>query len=148
MTDIVQLVQAAAFLPTNRQIRARTEFHGRNPAGSYALDVGPSELCALGAPAAIAKWWSTAGFSEWFMSPQWEQEESHRLLMQSMQRVSEILRESEDDKNVIAAAREAREIYNKLHTSTAVKFADEEVAGMTRAQLEEYIRRKSQAIAK
>lgn len=148
MTDLHAIVQASSFIPSNRQIRARAEFHTRNPASSYSPEISTTELCALGAPPALTKWWSTPGFSDWFLAPQWEAEESHRILMQSMQRVSEILRDSEDDKNVIAAAREAREIYTKLHASTAVKFADEEVAGMTRPQLEEYIRRKSLAIAK
>lgn len=148
MTDLSLVVQAAGFIPSNRQIRARTEFHVRNPQGSYSPDLTGRDAWEAGAPVAVIKWWDTPGFSDWFLAPQWEQEESHRLLMQSMRRVSEILRDSEDDKNVIAAAREAREIYNKLHTSTAPKFADEEVAEMTRAQLEEYIRRKSLVIAK
>lgn len=146
MTDIVQLVQAASFIPSNRQIRARADFHKQNPEGSIPDEISAEDVCAMGAPATLLKWWNTPGFIYWFLSPSWEQEESHRLLMQSMQRISEVLRESEDDKNVIAAAREAREIYTKLHTSTAVKFADEEVAGMTRPQLEEYIRRKTAAV--
>lgn len=148
MTDLRSIVQAAAFTPSNRQIRARTEFHTRNPVGTVPVDSDASDVHVMGAPAAVLKWWATPGFSDWFLSPLWEQEESHRLLMQSMGRISEILRDEENPALVISAAREAREIYTKLHSSVATKFADEEVAEMTRAQLEEYIRRKSQAIAK
>ncbi len=146
MTDLHAIVQAASFVPSNRQIRARSEFHTRNPSGSFSPEVTAPEVQALGGPAAIIKWWGTPGFSDWFLAPSWEQEESHRLLMQSMQRVSEILRDSEDEKNVISAAREAREIYTKLNASVAQKFADEEVAEMTRDQLQEYIRRKTAAV--
>lgn len=141
MTDLHQIVQAAGFIPSNRQIRARAEFHQHNP--DCRTDLDASLAVQLGGPQALIKWWATPGFSDWWTNPSWEREESQRLLLQSMQRVSEILRESEDDKNVIAAAREAREIYTKLNSAVAQKFADEEVAEMTREQLQEYIRRKT-----
>jgi len=146
-TILEQVVAAASFTPSNRQIRARNEFHRRNPPGTLSeLDAATS--LSYGAPEAIRKWWATPGFSDWWTSPQWEQEESHRLLMQSMARVSEILRDEENPSLVISAAREAREIYTKLHSSTAPKFADEEIGQMDRSQLEEYIRRKTAAVSK
>ncbi len=148
MTDLHAIVQAASFIPSNRQIRARTEFHQRNPVGTVPINCDAPVANGMGAPAAVLKWWAVPGFSDWFLAPSWEAEESHRLLIQSMQRVSEILRDSEDSKDVIAAAREARELYTRLHASTAAKFADEEVASMSRAQLEEYIRRKTAAVQK
>lgn len=151
MTDrvnIPQLVAASGFTPSNRQIRARAQFHASNPRDSIPEDCNASQAHGMGAPAAVLKWWATPGFADWFLAPSWEQEESHRLLMQSMHRVSEILRDSEDERIVITAAREAREIYTRLNTTVAEKFADEEVAGMTRDQLADYIRRKTQAVAK
>lgn len=150
MTDRInlqQVVAAASFTPSNRMIRARTEFHARNPVGTIPADLTLDQALAHGAPAAIGKWISTPGFIEWWSAPSWEREEAQRLLMQSMQRVSEILRDEENPATVIAAAREAREIYTKLHSSVAPKFADEEVAAMDRAQLEEYIRRKTAAVS-
>ena len=141
-----QVVAASTFIPSNRQIRARNAFHQTNPSGT-ALGASVDQMLDSGAPEAIRKWWAIPGFSDWWISPQWEAEESHRLLMQSMQRVSEILRDEENPTTVIAAAREARELYTKLHASTAPKFADSEIADMDRNQLEEYIRRKTAVIA-
>lgn len=143
-----QVVAAAAFTPSNRQIRARREFHQANPSGVLLDHCDATQAIGLGAPAAAEKWWATPGFAEWFLAPSWELEESQRLLMQSMQRVSEILRDEENPATVIAAAREAREIYTKLHAAVATKFSDEEIGTMDRAQLEEYIRRKTAVIAK
>lgn len=142
-----QVVAAAAFIPSNRQIRARGEFHKRNPPGTIPPNLSVDQMPDYGAPAAIQKWWGTPGFSEWWTSPQWEIEESQRLLLQSMQRVSEILRDEENPATVIAAAREAREIYTKLNAAQVQKFSDEEIGKMDRTQLEEYIRRKTAAVS-
>lgn len=148
MTDSIlqQVVAASAFVPSNRQIRARSEFYRKNQPDTLP-DTTVDTMCLYGAPEALRKWYTTPGFVEWWTSPQWEIEESHRLLLQSMQRVSEILRDEENPQTVIAAAREAREIYTKLHTGVAPKFADEEITEMSREQLQEYIRRKTAAVS-
>lgn len=142
-----QVVAAASFIPSNRQIRARSAFHQRNPPGTLP-ELDAALAAQYGAPGAISKWWATPGFSDWWCSPQWEVEESHRLLLQSMQRVSEILRDEENPATVISAAREAREIYTKLNAAQTTKFADDEIGTMSREQLEEYIRRKTAVISK
>lgn len=147
MVDLQQVVSASTFIPSNRQIRARRDFHQKNPIGTIPSELTLDQALALGAPAAASKWWSTPGFIEWWNTPQWEREEAHRLMLQSMQRVSEILRDEENPGTVIAAAREAREIYTKLHAAEVTKFSDEEIGKMTKEQLAEYIRRKTAAVS-
>lgn len=142
MTDLTQIIQASTFLPSNRQIRARNAFYQKNP-GDLPPDLTPALCVEMGAPGTILKWWTTAGFSEWWTNPSWEKEEAHRIMLQAMQAISGILSETRDSDTAIKAAKEAREIYTKLNVTSDKKFADESISEMSRDQLADYIRRNT-----
>jgi hypothetical protein len=127
-------------------IRARTEYYRKN--GENIQTASVDAALASGAPRTIERWWNTPGFQEWWNSPNWAREEAEELMLQAMSRVSEILGSSDEPTNtVLAAAKEAREIYTKLNQSTAPKFADEEINSMDKQALEEYIRRSTRIIS-
>lgn len=147
MVDLQQVVSSATFIPSNRQVRARTEFHARNPVGTIPAELTLDMALSFGAPASVSKWWSTPGFVDWWCSPSWEKEQAHAMLIQSMQRINEILRDEENPATVIAAAREARELYTKLTAGEKQKLADEEISKMSSEQLAEFIRRKTAVIS-
>jgi hypothetical protein len=139
--DLLQLVAHASFTPSGRQIRARNEFY-KAQAGTPLPDQELATALKFGAPAVISKWWTIPGFADWFTSPTWEKEESHRLLIAAMHRVGEVLRDEQDSGRVLAAAKEAREIYVKLNAPDKEdKYMDDEIGKMDKQQLEEYIRR-------
>jgi hypothetical protein len=143
--DLLAIVGGAQFTPSNRQIRARNEFYSVVPP-ELPPDVTAASCVAMGAPQALIKWWTTPGFADWWTSPNWEREESQRLLFQAMQRVSLILRDAEDPDMALKAAREAREIYTRLNTEKQQKFADDAIGEMSKEQLQDYIRKNTQAI--
>lgn len=141
MTDLLQMVAHASFTPTGRQIRARNQFY-QAQAGTPLPDQELATALTFGAPAAISRWWSIPGFSDWWCSPTWEKEESHRLLISAMHRVGEILRDEQDTGRLLSAAKEAREIYVKLNAPEKEdRYLDDEIGKMDKSQLEEYIRR-------
>lgn len=141
--DLTLIAGSAVFTPSNRQIRARNRFYDEHP-GELPPDLSAAAYVEMGAPQALLKWWGTAGFSEWWSSPQWEKEESQRILYAAMQTVARILGDTDLPAQVqLGAAKEAREIYSKLNTTKEQRFADESIAEMDRKQLEEYIKRNT-----
>lgn len=155
MVDIRSLIESATFTPSNRQIRARNAFWAI-PGIQVPPDANLASVSLLMPPGTVSeetlsRWWRQPGFPEWLLSPQWEQEESQRLMHTAMQRLGEILAEpvipGSNTAPVIAAAREAREIYTKLHAGGEKKFADADIGEMTREQLDEYIRRQTSRIS-
>jgi len=145
MTNIRDIVQASSFVPTARQIRARNKWAEVNP----DMECATAEAAmALGAPQAIIRWWSTPGFSEWWNASSWAREEAEAALLQGMARISDILRDQESPPQLlIAAAKEAREVWTKLNSGVEQKFADEAIGQMDRKELEEFIRKKTSVIS-
>jgi hypothetical protein len=94
--------------------------------------------------------WNIPGFADWFLSPQWEQEETQRLLHLGMRRVSEILINSSDPDTLLKAAKEARELHTKMTQASekTAKFADAGIQEMTPEELREFIRRNTASISK
>lgn len=141
--DLHQIITESQFTPSGRQIRARVRFWEAQ-AGEAHPDMNLAAALELGAPSAISKWWAIPGFADWWTSLNWEKEEAHRMLISAMHKVSNVLRDEDDSGRVLAAAKEAREIYSKLHGSEQKdKFLDDEVSKMSRDQLEAFITRST-----
>lgn len=139
-----QMIQQSQFTPSGRQVRARNKFYSQANVTGTEIDSAAQSL-ELGAPARISDWWAIPGFAEWWCSPTWEREESHRLLISAMHRVSEVLRDEDDSARLLAAAREAREIYTKLNgPEQKEKYMDSEIGEMGPEELKEFIKRNSQ----
>jgi len=146
---ISNLIVASQYVPSNRAIRARNEFWAQS-----GIQVPPEQDKASTLALAPQKWisqlmekqWDTPGFLSWFLSPQWEKEESQRLLHLAMGRLSEILIEEEETSIVLSAAKEAREVYTKLNGNQTVRYADEQVAEMSKEELEEFLRRNAKLL--
>jgi ABC-type antimicrobial peptide transport system ATPase subunit len=113
-------------------------------------DPDSASVQALAPSTAIAKLieknWGSQEFRAWWSSPNWEKEESQRLLHLAMGRLSEILVEEEDPSLVLSAAKEAREVYTRLNGQEKQRFADEDINSMDQKQLEEFLRRNSSLI--
>jgi hypothetical protein len=143
------LVASASYVPSTRAIRARNQFWA-----TPGIELtGDTELAATLALApnrevykVIEKNWSNSDFRTWWSSPNWEREESQRLLHLAMGRLSEILVEEEDPSLVLSAAKEAREVYTRLNGQEKQKFADADINEMDQRQLEEFLRRNSSLI--
>jgi hypothetical protein len=145
--DLEAIIGGSVFIPSNRQIRARNQFYQRNP-GELPPDLSGPLCVQMGAPGAILRWWATPGFSDWWTSPEWEKEESHRIMLQGMAEISRILQDTDAPPQIkLGAAKEAREIYSKLNVQKQEKFADEQINEMTKEQLADYIRRNTQLIS-
>ncbi len=147
--QLALLIGAAQYVPSNRAIRARNEFWAQP--GVVVPDTEDlASICSL-APndavrRAIRKDWNEPGFTDWFLSPEWEIEESQRLIHQSLQRLGEILRDEEEAGTVISAAKEAREIWSKLRATKTEKFADAAISEMSQDELREFIKRNSSVV--
>lgn len=148
--SIQAVIDAAQFVPSNRAIRARSEFWGQ-PGIQVPGDIDLASITALAPSNAVKKLlekeWKTPGFSEWFTSPEWEREESQRLMHLSLQRLGEILQDEDESSTVIQAAKEVREVWTRLNNKQEQKYADADINEMSKEQLEEYIRRNSSVVA-
>lgn len=143
------LMGAAQYVPANRAIRARNEFWAQ-PGVVVPDEPNCTAICALAPSAAVRRAierdWAQPGFTDWFLSPDWEIEESQRLIHQSLQRLGEILRDEEDVGSVISAAKESREIWSKLRATKQEKFADQAIGEMSQDELREFIKRNSSVV--
>lgn len=148
---ILAMLQSTTFTPSNRMIRARKLFWDV-PGQEVQPDAEGPSVAAL-APLdwiskLVSKSWSTPGFPDWFTSPEWEREESARLMNLALQRLGEVLEDADEHSIVISAAKETREVYTRLNSNAnnTSKFADAELDSMDKAQLEEFIRRQTSLI--
>ena len=147
--SIQAVIDAAQFVPSNRAIRARSEFWGQP--GITLPDMADRASVAALAPTVstrklIEKEWNTPGFQDWFTSPEWEKEESQRLMHLSLQRLGEILQDEDESATVISAAKEVREVWTRLNGKQERKYADSDINEMSKEQLEQYIRRNSNIV--
>lgn len=153
MTDLVHIAAAMQFTPSNSQIRHRNAFWA-NAGLQLPPECSVEAAMALAPSKAVSRCigsnWATPGFSEWFLNPQWEQEETQRLLHLGMRRVAEILVNSEDDDMLLKAAKEARELHTKLSATNEdkKKYSDQAVQEMTPDELRDFIRKNTAAVNK
>ena len=141
--NIVEIVQSSSFIPTNAMIRRRGEFWRKCSNPDVDSDTELKQVIELGASSIITRWWSIPGFREWFLNKDWNKHEAEALLQAAMKRVADILRDEEDTGLLINAAKEARAIYAQMHVQVEEKFADSQVAEMSKDELAEYIRRNT-----
>jgi len=138
--DIPRIVSESQFTPTATQIRRRKQFWDKQ-AGEVPDNASLDQILALGAHTAIRQWWSIPGFSDWFLDRDWNKHESEALLHSAMRRLQNVLRDSEDNSELINAAKEARNLHAQLHNKPAVSdtSGDSEIDKMSREEVEQFL---------
>lgn len=95
------------------------------------------------------KHWATPGFPEWCLEREWARLTAEATAQSALREIAHILQDSEQSsERKIAAAKVAREYYDRLVPKPVEKMADEEVGKMTPEELREFIRRNNTSIAK
>lgn len=109
-------------------------------------DMSLEALLALGVSGVVSRWWDIPGFREWFLSKDYNKHQAEGLLQQAMHRLSEVLRYSTDNAELINAAKEARTLFTAMTASRPddqEKFADEAIQEMSKEELQAYINKNS-----
>lgn len=134
------------FKPSDAQIRAKSAFWSRfydNPIcdpQSLTLTVASQFV----GDSRIERWWSTPGFREWFSNTNEFRERLEMLAYKSLTRLEQIIDSPTTNPNAqVNAIKLLMEMGRKLPRlqQDTEKYADEKIAKMSKAELEEYIRR-------
>ena len=148
-TDLISIVEQSRFTPTPAQCRRRAELH--QGAIQVSPDMSLEALLDAGVSGVVSRWWATPGFREWFLSKDHNKHQAEALLQQAMLRLGDVLRDSDDNSEIINAAKEARTLYTALNAPDKngdEKFADADVQEMSKEELEQYIKKNTAGTTK
>lgn len=136
--------QEVVFSPTPDMRRAKAAFWASldgTPAGDLAENMTLAAASAMGADKKLSRWWSIPGFSEW-----WQNREEFKQRLEYMAQLALDTLEGvllDPDANTTARVNSAKlvlEAANKMPKKQAEDTVDQRLAGMSRNELEEYVR--------
>jgi hypothetical protein len=141
-------IASATYTPSPAHIRAKDAFWEE-----VGMDTPPEAaerfLDQLRASNARLDRWASSipGFTEWFLEAQYEQLQARATSQLAMNELTALLLDTESQPAVkIAAAKVAREYYDRLVPKPVDKMADQEIAEMSPEQLRDFITRNSQKL--
>lgn len=139
------------YIPSPEQRRLKQAFWTRfndNPICD-PQDISRSIVDTIAPDYRLGRWWSQAGFKEWFCNKEEFREEVDALVFLALDRMKRILI-SDDPKMAgaqVTAAKLLMDVGRKMPPKIAAeKFLDEKINQMDKKQLEEYISRSMKLI--
>lgn len=142
----------ATFSPTSDQKKVKARFWTlmqSAPFGTRPDKMGPEEIIRKTRTPALANWWKTPGFKDWFLNHTEHQERLEYLFDLALTAAEDIL--SNDDPKAQSArvnmVKVVAELARKMPTKQQTVVLDREVANMNEDQLREFIARaKAQVV--
>lgn len=143
-------IAAANYSPTPAHIRAKETFwasFSESPSPTPPDELGTQEVAFRSSNKNIGDWYRIPGFREWFQEPNWEKLQAQANAQLAQKEIAAILMDTEIKlETKVAAAKVAREYYDRFVPKEAEKLADDEVSKMSPDQLREFIKHKTQSI--
>lgn len=136
--------QEVVFSPTPDMRRAKAAFWASlegTPAGDLAESMTLAAAASMGADKKLSRWWSIPGFSDWWQNKEEFKQRLEYLAQLALDSLEAVL--LDPDSNATARVNSAKlvlEAANKMPKKQAEDTVDQRLAGMSRNELEEYVR--------
>lgn len=136
--------QEVVFSPTPDMRRAKAAFWASlegTPAGDLAENMTLAAAASMGADKKLSRWWSIPGFSDWWQNKEEFKQRLEYLAQLALDSLEAVL--MDPDSNATARVNSAKlvlEAANKMPKKQAEDTVDQKLAGMSRNELEEYVR--------
>lgn len=136
--------QEVVFSPTPEMRRAKAAFWASlddTPAGDIAETMTLAAATSMGADKKLSRWWSIPGFSDWWQNKEEFKQRLEYLAQLALDSLEAVL--TDPDSNATARVNSAKlvlEAANKMPKKHAEDTVDQKLAGMSRNELEEYVR--------
>jgi hypothetical protein len=136
--------QDVVFAPTPEMRRAKAAFWASldgTPDGDLAENMTLAAATQMGGDRKLSRWWSMPGFSDWWQNKEEFKQRMEYLAQLALDTLEGVL--SDPDANTTAKVNSAKlvlEAANKMPKKQAEESVDHKLAGMSRNELEDYVR--------
>lgn len=111
------------------------------------LEINATKASQYAQNTSIQKWWNIPGFQEWFLEKDWDRLTAMSTAHLALSQITRVLKDAGAAiPEKLAAAKVAREYYDRLVPQQEQKFQDEEIGQMDRSQLEQFIKKQTKLL--
>lgn len=140
------------YLPSAEQRRIKSAFWAKfldNPLCEPS-DISLSIVAQFVGDSRIQRWWSVAGFREWFCNRDEFRQRIENLAYKCLERMESLLDDPNTNANaVVNTMKLIMEMGKKMPSKSSKElYLDEKVAEMSKAELESYIQKNTKLISK
>lgn len=136
--------QEVVFAPTPEMRRAKAAFWASlegTPSGDLADTMTLAAATSLGADKKLSRWWNIPGFSEWWQNKEEFKQRLEYMAQLALDALEGVLTDPNSNPTArVNSAKLVLEAANKMPKRQAEDSVEQKLAGMSRNELEEYVR--------
>lgn len=145
--ELGKVLEEVVFIPTPAMRKVKAAYLAATSENPLLVGQDPTAASVqqVTGDTRVSKWWSTPGFRDWFSNRDEFRQRVEYLANLALDTIEDILLDGEANASARnAAAKLMIEAAGKLPKGTSTeKYADEQISSMSKAELEQFIRRKA-----
>lgn len=136
--------QEVVFAPTPEMRRAKAAFWASledTPSGDLADTMTLAAATSLGADKKLSRWWNIPGFADWWQNKEEFKQRLEYIAQLALDALEGVLLDPDANPTAkVSSAKLVLEAANKMPKRQAEDSVEQKLAGMSRNELEEYVR--------